>query len=142
MDLYDLNLLFALVADDHPHHSSVLSWKGNRDGYAFATCSVTEFGLIRLLMNARLSKNSVNGIMAVNLIKEIHSNPLHSYLDRLPSVTASGFDEVLQGVRGYRQVTDAYLIALAKTNGCKLATLDRKLLDIFGDEYLELVPTN
>ena len=42
---------------------------------------------------------------------------------------------------GHRQVTDAYLVALAASRGGVLATLDRGVLAVAGDneEFVELV---
>jgi predicted nucleic acid-binding protein len=40
----------------------------------------------------------------------------------------------LGGVIGHRQVTDAYLVALARHHGGRLATLDRGLAALHGEE--------
>ena len=42
-------------------------------------------------------------------------------------------DVPLRGVIGHRQVTDAYLVALARKQGARLATFDRGLADLHGD---------
>jgi hypothetical protein len=45
-----------------------------------------------------------------------------------------GYGDVgMQGVVGHRQVTDAYLAQLARTNGGRLATFDEGLAAVHGD---------
>jgi uncharacterized protein len=44
----------------------------------------------------------------------------------------------LGGIIGHRQVTDAYLVALARHHGARLATLDRGLAALHG-EHVHLV---
>ena len=39
-------------------------------------------------------------------------------------------------IRGHRQITDAYLAALARKHGAKLATFDRALASVHGDVAL------
>jgi predicted nucleic acid-binding protein len=48
-------------------------------------------------------------------------------------------DADMDAVAGHRQVTDAYLVALAKHRGAKLATLDKALAALYPDEVV-LVP--
>lgn len=44
------------------------------------------------------------------------------------------------GVIGHRQVTDAYLVALARHHGGRLATLDRGLAALHGEDVFLLGP--
>lgn len=47
---------------------------------------------------------------------------------------------MLASVRGHAGVTDAYLAALARHHGGRLATLDRRLADLHPDVAL-VIPT-
>ena len=49
-------------------------------------------------------------------------------------------DVPLTGVIGHRQVTDAYLVQLARAHGGRLATFDKGLAALHGDVVL-VVPT-
>lgn len=54
--------------------------------------------------------------------------------------TVSYRDVPLGGVIGHRQVTDAYLVQLARAHQAKLVTFDRGLAALHG-EVVELIPT-
>ncbi len=46
------------------------------------------------------------------------------------------------GLRGYKQITDAYLVALARHNGARLATFDAAMATLPGGlgSAVELIP--
>lgn len=55
---------------------------------------------------------------------------------------AIGYEaDLLTAVLGHRQVTDAYLVALARHYGGRLATLDRGLEMLHGADAAFLIPT-
>jgi uncharacterized protein len=118
--LLDGNILTALLIDSHADHEYVKAWfLGMHD--AFATCAVTEGTLLRLHM--RLAADSSSSTAAWDTLKRFKSHPHHRFID-------DGFSyETLQTqfILGRRQVTDAWLAALAKRHGAKLATLDSGL---------------
>lgn len=51
----------------------------------------------------------------------------HVYLDALPSPLAGDFGAVLTGLLGNEQVTDAYLLALARHHGAAFVTFDARM---------------
>lgn len=112
----DGNVLVALVVKDHAHHHRALSWL---DGITerFVTCAVTQGTLLR--MHMMFAKDGSAGA-AWKALSGIEAHPLHDYLvDDLP------YREVAhRQIQGHRQVTDAWLIELARRNGAKLVTLD------------------
>jgi uncharacterized protein len=124
--LLDVNFLVALFDPDHVHHDPAHDWFVSARGSGWATCPVTENGLVRVLTNA--------GYGAVTLRPG-------EVLDRLRSFCGSGDhvfwqDEVSlrdrrlfnpSVIRGHRQVTDVYLLGLAKHMGGRLATFDRSI---------------
>ena len=69
-------------------------------------------------------------------LRSVASSPRHRFWpDDL------GYQDVrLDGVVGHRQVTDAYLAALARAHGGRLLTFDRGLAALHGD-VTELLPT-
>lgn len=141
VELFDINLLFALVVPDHSSHLAAHRWNTERGSQAFATCAITESGLVRLLMNGGLQKYPLNMTSAIQLIKSIHAEPNHSFIEVMPSLSQESVFKELVKVRGFRQVSDAYLMAIARHNGAKLATMDKKLIDTFDEEYLVVVPS-
>jgi len=69
---------------------------------------------------------------ALQLIQLIESMPGHEFW---PDTLA--YSEIsLAGVIGHRQVTDAYLIALAASHGGQLATMDRGLALLYPEKVV------
>ena len=128
--LLDANVLIALVVSDHVHHDAAESWFAGLDD-AFATCPITQGGLVRLLI--RQGQNAEDARAVV--IALTHS-PRHEFWP--DSVSFADFE--LHGVIGHRQVTDGYLAQLARANRGRLATFDRGLVALHPD-IAELVPT-
>lgn len=113
--LADGNLLVALTVVDHVHHRSALDWF-ERTEPDLATCPLTEGTLLRFLIREGHLATS-----AAELLDAIRRNSWHYFWhDDLPY---SG--DQLAGVVGHRQVTDAYLVALARHHEGRVVTFDR-----------------
>jgi uncharacterized protein len=94
------------------------------------TCPITLGTLIRLLM--RLGPLSVEA--AVQVLTQLVSYPRHRFWP-----DALGYSDVSwRGVLGYRQVTDAYLAALARHFSGKLVNFDPGLAVLHADVALGL----
>ncbi|WP_420442804.1 TA system VapC family ribonuclease toxin [Candidatus Poriferisodalis sp.] len=127
--LADSNVLIALTVEDHVHHRQVREWfEGHAD--ELATCPITQGALLRFLVREGLGARD-----ALAALRQLQSLPQHVFWP-----DAIGFDDsVLAGVIGHRQVTVAYLAALAQHFGGCLATLDRGLAALH-PQSTELVP--
>ena len=115
--LADANVLIALTVEDHVHHRQARMWfEGHADG--LATCPITQGALLRFLI-----REGVGPRDALGALQQVQALPQHVFwADEI------GFDAtVLAGVIGHRQVTDAYLAALAGHFGGRLVTLDSGL---------------
>ena len=126
--LLDGNVLVALVSSSHVHHAAAHLWFGSDahpHAHPFATCPPTQGTLLRLLMN--LGKVPIESAVAV--LANLVAHPRHRFWpDDL------GYADVAwQGVLGHRQVTDAYLAALARHHGGKLVTFDSGLAALHAD---------
>ena len=121
--LLDANALIALVVSDHVHHDTVASWAARVDGVAL--CPVVEGALVRFLVRAGESSAT-----AVGILSGLHNSPRCVFWSDEISYTTVG----LGHVTGHRQVTDAYLAALAASQGCRLATLDGGLAEALSGE--------
>lgn len=115
--LADGNILLAYAVDTHPEHLRAVRWFDSLTD-SFATCPVTQGTLLRLHMKFALDHSAA---AAWNALKGFEAHPGHVYLTGdLP------YREVrYRQIQGHRQVTDAWLIELARRNGCKVATLDQ-----------------
>ena len=100
--LLDANVLIALTVAEHEHHRRASSWVSGIDG--FALCPVVEGALVRFLV--RIGETPA---VATQLLRAVHDVPGCEFWP--DSVSYANAD--LGHVRGHRQVTDAYLVALA-----------------------------
>lgn len=122
--LADGNLLVALTVEDHVHHEVALGWFAQTEP-DLATCPITEGTLLRVLI-----RSGVRTLDACAVLDGLRSQPWHRFWPDAIPYDASQLD----GVIGHRQVTDAYLVALARHHGGHVATLDKGLAAVHGDQ--------
>lgn len=115
--LLDANVFIAAVVVEHVHHAAA-ERALTRDDAPFATCPLTALALLRFLIR----EGTPAGHAAV-VIDGVTRHPRHRSWPA--DLTAS--DVRWDAVQGHRQVTDAYLAALARAHGGRLLTLDRGL---------------
>jgi toxin-antitoxin system PIN domain toxin len=122
--LLDVNLLVALFDPDHVHHDLAHDWFHEQRRHGWATCPLTENGLVRVLTNpayaAALRRPTE---IAEHLGSFRKSGHHHFWTDAVSLADGRLFDVAF--VRGHRQVNDVYLLGLAKQSGGALATFDR-----------------
>jgi len=128
--LADGNLLVALTVTDHIHHEAALDWFEHRDP-ALATCPITEGTLLRFLI-----REGTTSVDAIEVLEGLRAQEWHSFWPDALAYEAAH----LAGVIGHRQVTDAYLVALARHHRARVATLDKGLAALHG-EHVHLLPT-
>jgi toxin-antitoxin system PIN domain toxin len=121
--LLDVNLLIALLWPAHEHHEAAHRWFGARRSKRWATCPLTQLAFVRIVSNPSFSTDAITPEEAVALLEKNLQDQRHEFRpDDL------GVVEALAGVTariyGHRQVTDAYLLALASTRGDILASFD------------------
>lgn len=135
--LLDVNVLVALLVPEHEHHAVATAWFLAEAGHhGWATCAVTELGVIRVC--AQLPGGAW---------------PAETTADRLLLLTATGRDyvfwpdsvspAVMPEVRGAgtaKQITDRYLLGLARRYGGRLVTFDRVAAMAGGNAAVCLLP--
>ena len=124
--LLDVNVLIALVDPAHVQHDGVHEWFGRVGRKAFATCPITENGLLRIVGHPKYP-NSPGPPSAVNsALQAIRALPGHAFWpDSISLADGALADASL--LSSHSRVTDSYLLALACANKGQLATLDHKL---------------
>lgn len=141
--LLDLNVLTALLWPAHEHHDAAHRWFGRRSKAGWATCALTQLGFVRIVSNPAFSRDALSPTNAVALLAQNVAHPAHEFWsDDLQVPAAVGV--LKRTLEGHRQVTDAYLLALASHRQGVLATFDRGLSALAGDALhaaLEIVPT-
>jgi toxin-antitoxin system PIN domain toxin len=125
--LLDVNVLVALFQPDHVHHELAHDWFAeNRQG-GWATCPVTETGLVRLLANPRVHVGGIAVSAVLERLRRLQSDPTHQWWEANVSFADAALFQ-LMAIQGHRQVTDVYLAGLAHSRGGKLVTFDRAVL--------------
>ena len=123
--LLDANVLIALADEDHTVHARATVWF-QQEGRSFATCPITQGALIRHML--RVKPGATVGEARLLLVR-VEALEGHEFWP--DSISYAELPEA--GVRGHHQVTDAYLVALARQKGGRLATLDRALAAVHPD---------
>lgn len=123
--LLDVNVLVALAWPNHVHHAIALDWfHGRRGEEGWATCPITQNGFVRVSSNHRALPEARTPREALQLLGRITALPGHVFWVDDIGLDDSPFLDPARLV-GYRQVTDAHLLAIALRHGGRLATLDR-----------------
>lgn len=123
--LLDDNVLIALADQAHVHHAVAVRWFATQSS-PFATCPITQGTLLRMLLRHGAVASPVQ---AAQVLAGFVQHPRHRFWADAIDYAAVSWT----GLLGHRQVTDAYLAALARHHQGRLATLDRGLAALHGD---------
>jgi toxin-antitoxin system PIN domain toxin len=131
--LADVNVLFALLWPRHVHHEAAQTWFASQGHRSWATNSITQLAVVRLLTNPAVTRGAVNGSTALATLADATSHPNHQFweLDRPVALMLAA---VANSVTGYRQWTDALLLRQAADRKGKLVTFDGGLMALAGAE--------
>ena len=136
--LLDVNVLVALAWPNHVHHNATRAWFDDRRLSGWATCPLTESGFIRISCIPSVVHNTVTPTDAIALLTRLRQLESHSFWPLDLSVTALP-DDILARIQGYRQITDAVLLAAAMRKGGQLATLDSGIARLLPQKRLRSV---
>ena len=122
--LLDVNVLVALAWPNHVHHEAALRWFEANHGDGWATCPSTQSGFVRVSSNRKVTPEARSPHEAILLLRRIVGLPGHRFWP--DDISIASLPEIEpERLVGYRQVTDAHLLALAIRRGGRLATFDR-----------------
>ena len=124
--LLDVNVLVALIDPAHVAHDAAHLWFGTVGAKDWSTCPLTENGVIRIVGHARYPNTPGSPAAVASIVRTLCGLPGHRFWPDDLSIVGSDEVEVSR-ILTSAQVTDTYLLALARTHGGKLATLDRRL---------------
>jgi toxin-antitoxin system PIN domain toxin len=136
--LLDVNILTALLWPAHEHHEAAHRWFSGRGRAGWATCPLTQLGFVRIVSNPAFSRDALSPHAAVSLLAQNLAHPAHEFWPdalQVPSVIVES-ESTLQG---QRQVTDAYLMALAHRRKSVLATFDHRLRTVAGERFMSAI---
>ena len=124
--LLDVNVLIALIDPAHVGHEAAHHWFDAEGRAAWATCPITENGVIRVVGNPKYPNTPGSPAVVAQIVTQLRALPGHVFWPN--DISLVDADHVNAGeVLTSAQVTDTYLLALAVTHGGKLATFDRRL---------------
>jgi uncharacterized protein len=135
MALLDVNALVALAWDSHVHHARIRSWFLANSSAGWATCPITESGFVRVSSNPKVLPSAIGVDAARGVLSALRAQRGHRFL----TDDVSESDTDVPAVAGYRQVTDAHLLALARRRGVRLVTFDASILAISDGRGVEVL---
>lgn len=120
MGLLDVNALVALAWDSHVHHAATRNWFAANSAAGWATCPVTESGFVRVSSNPMVLPSAIGVEEARRVLAMLRAVGRHRFLVDGVSMT----DEDVPSLVGYRQVTDAHLLTVARRHRTRVITFD------------------
>lgn len=125
--LLDVNVLIALVDAAHVHHDAAHDWFARVGHAAWATCPMTENGLLRIVGNPRYPNSPGTPAAVVDMLAHMRSLPGHVFWAGDISLLDTALVDATRLI-GHAQITDSYLLALACAHNGHLASFDRRLV--------------
>ena len=125
--LLDVNVLIALAWRGHTHHFFVWKWFEEQREQGWATCLLTEAGFVRVSCNPAAVGRAATPSQAIELLRRLKQLGKHSFWPMDTPISELLPESVTGRLQGYRQVTDAVLLASAMRCNGQLATLDEAL---------------
>jgi toxin-antitoxin system PIN domain toxin len=122
--LLDINILLALADPQHPHRSRALAFFPQAQAEGWAMCPLTENGFLRILGHPNYPGGPGSPDLARPIIKSPCTAPGHQFWVDAISLCDSGAIPVLPPSK---DLTDAYLLALAAYRKGRFATFDHRV---------------
>ena len=125
--LLDINVLIALIDPAHVQHDRAHEWFAATGRKAWATCPLTENGVLRIVGHARYPNSPGTPAAVAKLLTTLCILRGHEFWsDDITLLDAKRVDG--SRLLDSAQVTDSYLLALARAHGGQLATFDQRLV--------------
>ncbi|NNK64996.1 MAG: PIN domain-containing protein [Gemmatimonadetes bacterium] len=124
--LLDVNVLIALFDPGHLHHDRAHDWFASTGVRGWATCPVTENGFVRVLANPAYPGRRTPVADAADRLRRFTAADSHVFWPGTPSLLNPGAIRAGK-LTGHREITEAWLLALAVENSGALATFDESI---------------
>jgi toxin-antitoxin system PIN domain toxin len=123
--LLDVNVLIALLDAAHVHHRAAVRWMERNVEHGWASCPITQHGCIRIMSQPAYPGARPTAEIAARL-SEAAATPHHAFwTDDIDLLGGHALD--WRRVLGPRQVTDAYLLAIAVRRRGRFVTFDARV---------------
>jgi hypothetical protein len=123
--LLDINVLLALLDQDHIDHQRARDWLTADVSHGWASCAITQNGFVRIISQPRYP-SPISPNQAMELLARATRTEYHEFWPCRVSL----LDELAVSrnrIHGPYQVTDAYLLALAVGHGGRFVTFDQRI---------------
>ena len=125
--LLDVNFVIALLDPDHVHNDRAHEWWAINRDLGWASCPVTENGVVRILSNPNYSQSTTfSPSESINRLIELAALNDHQFWHDDISIGDSNIFAV-DRIHGPKQLTDLYLLALATKHKARLVTFDQSI---------------
>ena len=124
--LLDVNVLIALIDPAHVAHEDAHAWFAAEGARSWATCPITENGVLRIVGNPAYPNSTGSPAAAASVLMQMRAARGHVFWK--DEISLFGDDLVdIKKIMKPLQVTDVYLLALAVAKHGRLATFDRRI---------------
>jgi toxin-antitoxin system PIN domain toxin len=126
MHLLDVSVLVALCDPAHEFHNEASAWFQSVRADGWATCPLTENGLVRILGHPSYPGGPGSPARVRPLLQALTRTSGHEFWpDDLSIADAEAFPSLARTTAA--SLTDLYLLALAIHHGGRFATFDRRI---------------
>jgi toxin-antitoxin system PIN domain toxin len=125
--LLDINVLIALIDPAHVQHDTAHMWFAAKGQKAWATCPLTENGVVRIVGHARYPNFPGSPAVVAELLASFLQLPGHEFWPDDVSLL-DGKHVNATRLLDSAHVTDSYLLALARAHNGQLASFDQRLV--------------
>lgn len=122
--LLDVNLVIALLDQAHVHNQAAEQWF-DTPGLQWALCAFTEAAVLRFFTRPKTGDMSMDQVTA--MLDRLKQEPGYRY-QPISTEWQTLTKPFFKRLHGHNQVTDAYLLGLAVSEGLILTTFDRPIL--------------
>jgi uncharacterized protein len=123
--LLDVNVLLALLDQQHVHHGRARHWLEQEIAGGWASCAITQNGFVRIISKPGYP-NPITPKAAIDLLGAATTTEYHEFWPCSVSLLDSEAVDSSR-VQSHHQVTDAYLFALAVRARGRFVTFDRSI---------------
>lgn len=144
VSLLDVNALIALLWPSHEFYAAAQRWFLKQAKHGWATCPFTEAGFVRIVSNPAFSRDAVTPSEAVKVLEMNLQHKSHHFWP-VDITLAGAVRPFVDRMPGHRQVTDAYLLGIARHHGGRLATFDERIVAMLPEgsgSAVELIDTD
>ncbi len=129
--LLDVNVLLALLIEDHEFQPTAKAWFSKHHKSGWATCPLTEAGFVRIAAQVATAGWTVRH--ALRVIEENRGATGHVFWAQDYSMSEI-LPEIRSRIHGPKQLSDAMLLDLAIRRGGVLVTFDQKVRGLLPEE--------